>query len=111
MNDVYDRNEFAPPPTPGVLRALALAVAAHLLLLVGLTAAVSWKREAVTLSAEAELWSSIPQEAAPKLVEPPPPPPLEPEVRPEPVKPPPPPKVAEPDINTEQLKKIGRAHV
>ncbi|MFM1907742.1 MAG: hypothetical protein RLZZ591_1419 [Pseudomonadota bacterium] len=105
MNDVFDRNEFAPPPTPGLLRALALAVAAHVVLLVGLTAAVSWKREAVTLSAEAELWSSVPQEAAPKLLEPPPPPPPEPEVRPEPVKPPPVPKVAEPDINTEQLKK------
>ncbi|MFM2035140.1 MAG: hypothetical protein RL459_405, partial [Pseudomonadota bacterium] len=67
MNDALERNEFAPPPTPGFLRALALALAAHLLLLVGLTTAVSWKREAVTLSAEAELWSAVPQEAAPKL--------------------------------------------
>lgn len=56
-----------------------LAVLAHLLLLGALTWGVNWKRQSQDLSAEAELWSSVPQQAAPKLVEapPPPPPPVE----------------------------------
>jgi colicin import membrane protein len=70
-----DRLQFAPPPPPGMLRAFAFAVVAHLLLLLALTWGVNWKRDPVTLSAAAELWSTVPQEAAPKLVEPPPPPP------------------------------------
>ena len=64
-----DRLAFAPPPTPGLLRALALAVLAHAFLLAALTWGVHWKREAATLSVEAELWSALPQEAAPQPVE------------------------------------------
>ena len=67
-----DRLEFAPPTTPGFLRALALALLAHVFLLVALTWGVHWKSEAVNVTAEAELWSALPQEAAPKLVEVPP---------------------------------------
>ncbi len=82
------RLEFAPPPTRGVLRALGLAIIAHALLLAALTWGVNWKNDSVTLTAEAELWSALPQAAAPKLIEAPPPPP-------EPVaKAPPPPEVA-----------------
>ncbi len=83
-----DRLEFVPPPAPGLLRALALAVLAHVFLLAALTWGVHWKREAATLSVEAELWSALPQEAAP--------PPLDVRlpVAPEPV--PPPAPVAEP---------------
>lgn len=69
------RLEFAPPPTPGLVRALGLAVLAHLALLAALTWGVHWRREAVTLSVEAELWSALPQSAAPRLVEVPPEPP------------------------------------
>lgn len=75
MHAATDRLEFAPPPTPGLLRALGLAVLAHFFLLAALTLGVHWKREAVTVTAEAELWSAIPQLAAPKLVEVPPEPP------------------------------------
>jgi len=73
-----DRLEFAPPPTPGLARALLLAIVAHALLMVALTAGLSWQREAELVSAEAELWSAVPTEAAPRLVEPPPPAPTPP---------------------------------
>lgn len=70
-----DRLQFAPPPAPGMLRALGFAVAAHVLLMLALTWGINWKRDPEYLSAEAELWSRLPQEAAPKLVEVAPPPP------------------------------------
>lgn len=72
MNAAADRLEFAPPPTRGLPRALGLAIIAHMLLVAALTWGVQWKRSADLVSAEAELWSSVPQQAAPKLVEPPP---------------------------------------
>jgi colicin import membrane protein len=92
MPSVADRLEFAPPPPPGMLRAFVLAVLAHLLLLAALTWGVNWRSEPDTVAVEAELWSALPQQAAPKLVETPPPPPPPPaptvqEVRPEPVLP------------------------
>jgi colicin import membrane protein len=40
------------------------------LLMLALGWGINWKRDPVTLSGEAELWSALPQEAAPKLVEP-----------------------------------------
>jgi colicin import membrane protein len=76
MNATADRLEFAPPATPGLLRAFALAVLAHGLLVVALTLNVQWRRDAQIISAEAELWSAIPQAAAPKLQEAPEPPPV-----------------------------------
>lgn len=97
-----DRLEFVPPPPPGLLRAAALAVLAHAFLLAALTWGVQWKREAATLSVEAELWSALPQQAAP----PPEPPPVIP-AEPAPVEPTPAPVVApEPkvDIALEQEK-------
>ena len=66
--------EFAPPATRGSLRALGLAVIAHALLLAALTWSVRWKNEPVLVTAEAELWSAVPQAAAPRLVEVPVPP-------------------------------------
>lgn len=73
-----------------MLRALALAILAHLLLMAALTWGISWNSDPVTLSAEAELWSRVPQEAAPALVEPPTPVPVP---VPVPVPPPPTPPV------------------
>ena len=70
-----DRLAFAPPPPPGLLRAIVLAVIAHLLLVLALTLGLRWQRDAQPVAAEAELWSKLPQEAAPKPVPPPPPPP------------------------------------
>lgn len=86
-----DWTEFAPPQPPAQLRALALAVLAHVLLLGALGWGVTWRHQADrTLTVEAELWSAVPQQAAPRLQEPPPPPP-QPEPAPRPAPPPPPP--------------------
>ncbi len=72
MQAVSDRLDFAPPPTRGLLRALGLAALAHAFLLAALTWGVQWKREMVLVTAEAELWSALPQEAAPALLPTPP---------------------------------------
>ncbi|NBX20031.1 MAG: cell envelope integrity protein TolA [Betaproteobacteria bacterium] len=74
------RQEFAPPHTPGMLRAHAALVGV-------LAIGVAWKRELPPATVEAELWSAIPQEAAPPPLEETPP---EPETVPEPPAPPPP---------------------
>ena len=110
-----DRLEFAPPTPPGFGRALILALLAHLLLVAALTWGVHWKSQPVTLSAEAELWSAVPKEAAPRSVgaapepqplpepekvTPPAPPPAPTPPQPEPE----PPKVSEADIALEKEK-------
>lgn len=112
-----DRLQFAPPQPPGMLRALGLAIVAHMFLMMALTWGINWKRDPVTLSAEAELWSNMPQQAAPRLVEPapvppapvptPPPPPRRVEaVKPAPAPEPPP---READIAIEREKEKQRA--
>jgi colicin import membrane protein len=70
MHAAADRLEFAPPTTPGVVRAFLLALLAHGLLVAALTWGVHWKREAQIIAAEAELWAAVPVEAAPRLQEP-----------------------------------------
>ena len=85
--------EFAPPAPPGMGRAWGVAGAAHLALFLALGLATAWKTQPQTLQAEAELWSAVPQAAAPRLQEPPPPPP-EPEPQREPPKPSKPPRPA-----------------
>jgi colicin import membrane protein len=115
MPAATDRIEFVPPPAPGRLSALALAVLAHVLLMLALTWGISWNREPQDLSAEAELWSAVPQEAAPAPVPAPPPqpvvqaPPLQPPAPPPPPAPkvetPPPPPPKAPDINLERQKR------
>lgn len=111
MPAASDRLEFAPPPPPGMLRAFALAVAAHVLLMLALTWGVSWKREAQNISAEAELWSATPQQAAPPPAPAPPPPPPAPAPTPapepvvKPAPPPPPPMPSQADIALEREKK------
>ena len=95
-----DRDQFAPPRPPARLRAIALAVLAHAILIGALTWGVNWKSSADMPAVQAELWSAVPQQAAPRAVEPPaPPPPPQPEPpKPTPVPPPPPPpRQAEPD--------------
>lgn len=92
MDASRDRPEFAPPPEPALLRAFALAVLAHLLLVFALMHGLQWKRESQDAAVEAELWSALPQQAAPRP-EPVPPPPPPPVVKAEP---PPPPVVKAP---------------
>lgn len=76
MRGATDRLEFVPPPQPGLVRSFGLALLAHACLLAALTWGVRWKTETITtVTAEAELWSALPQQAAPKLVEVPPNPP------------------------------------
>jgi colicin import membrane protein len=107
MPSATDRLDFAPPRDAGSIRAFGLALLAHILLIAALTWGVNWKRSDQSVSFEAELWSSVPQAAAPKLVEPPPPPPPPP--APEPVSRTPEVKAAPPapdvDIALEQEKK------
>ncbi|MBO9677927.1 MAG: cell envelope integrity protein TolA [Acidovorax sp.] len=100
MHAHNDRDQFAPPRPPGRLRAISLAVLAHVVLLGALTWGVKWKTSADQPAVEAELWSAVPQQAAPREVAPPPPPAPEPEPprpAPAPPPPPPPPRQAEPD--------------
>ena len=106
MNASADRLEFAPPPQPGTARAIVLAVIAHLLLMLALTWGINWNRESENIAAEAELWSAVPQQAAPRPVEAPPPPPPQPVEQKKVEAPPPPaPTVKEPDIAQEREKK------
>ena len=103
MHAARDQLEFAPPPTPGLLRSMVLAMLAHGVLLLALTWGVHWKRDVELTSAQAELWSSIPQEAAPAPREPEPEPPP-PAPAPEPRQPPPqpapePPQVEQPKVD------------
>jgi len=92
MNAQTKHLEFAPPPTAGTGRSLGASLFVHFLLMVALTAGIQWKQDN-SLSVEAELWSAVPQAAAPKPVdvEPPPaPPPPPPAPKQAAVKPPPP---------------------
>ena len=89
--------EFAPPEQPGMGRAWLVAGVAHVLLFLALGLATAWKTQPQTVQVEAELWSAVPQAAAPRLQEPLPKPVPEPvpETRPTPpAKPTPPPPPA-----------------
>ena len=114
MRSPADRLEFAPPREARSAKAFGLAILAHLLLLGALTWGVSWKRSDTTPAFEAELWSALPQQAAPRAATPPPPPPPPPAPTPQPraVEPPRPEPKASPepvkpdvDIALEQEKK------
>lgn len=114
MTTANGRNEFAPPPTPGFLRALGLAILAHGLLVAMLTVGVQWKRDAMPSTFEAELWSAVPEQAAPPAPEPLPPPepvptpvpPVPVVPKPQPVAPPPP--VVTPDADIALAKEKAR---
>ena len=90
--------EFAPPATPGLVRAVLLALMAHLALVAFLAVGVAWKRETPPVAVVAELWASVPQEAAPVPPEPEPetPPPTPEPALPVPPAPTPPPVVDAP---------------
>ena len=99
MPSTADRIEFAPPTAKGSIRAFSLALLVHALLIAALTWGVSWKRSDTSVSYEAELWSALPKQAAPRLIETPPEPPPEPTpevAKPVPVPAPVPPALAPP---------------
>lgn len=102
MPSAADRHPFDPQRDTGKLRAVGLALLVHLLLLGALTWGVNWKHSNPDISFDAELWSSVPQEAAPKLAEAAPPPPPAPEPV---VKAPPPAPTPDVDIALEREKK------
>jgi colicin import membrane protein len=99
------RAAFMPPPTPGLGRAVALALLAHAALVAALSFAVQWRHSAPEpVTFVAELWATVPVEAAPPAPETPP---MEAAVEPPPAPAPPqavpePPKLA--DIALEKKK-------
>ena len=104
MEATADNIAFAPPPEPAAVRGFVLAVIAHLLLAAALTWGINWDKDTTPTAVEAELWSALPQEAAPPP--PPPPPPPRPRVvqAPPVAQPPAPPVAKAPDIAIEREK-------
>ncbi len=97
MNAIADQIDLSPPGDTRWGGPLTLALIAHGLLVAALTWGVSWQPDTTEVAVEAELWSRLPQEAAPRLVEPTPAPPPPPSPEPQPVKPAPePPRPAPP---------------
>lgn len=100
MDHALDRADFSPPTGQGWRGPLGLAVLIHGLLVLALTWGISWNRSSEPVVMSAELWSSLPQMAAPKAVETeadPEPDPVEPSPpKPVPPKPPVPQAVKEP---------------
>lgn len=84
MSSHAERLEFAPPATNGHGRAFGLALLAHLVLIGAITLGVQWKRNSSTAAVEAELWSAVPEQAAPKPVATRPAPPPKPAPAPRP---------------------------
>jgi len=82
---VLERDMFAPQQPPGMRSGLALAILAHVLLILALAWSVNWKASEPE-GVVAELWSALPQTAAPRPTqsEPKPAPPV---VKPEPAPP------------------------
>lgn len=104
MNTAAHPPGFNPPEDRRWGGPLTLALAAHGLLVAALTWGVGWKPDATEIAVEAELWSRLPQEAAPRLQAPEPaPPPPAPAPRPAPPAPAPAPSQA--DIALEAKKK------
>jgi colicin import membrane protein len=116
MQSTADHLDLAPPPSGRWLGPMGLALIAHGLLVIALTFGVQWQHDAEPVSVEAELWSRLPQQAAPRAVEPPPPPPQAatapaptPKPAPAPTPAPPPPGPTQAEIATAQAKKKAEA--
>lgn len=90
-------DSLRPPPTPGLGRGIVLALVAHGLLLLGLTAGLNWRSQTEP-AIEAELWAAVPVAAAPREETPPP------EPQPEPPKPAP--ESPRPDPRIEQQQRL-----
>ena len=91
-NTGISRQDALLPQQPGGMApGAALAVLAHVGLLIALTGAVDWRLRKPELTASAELWASVPQTAAPRAEQPPTPKPAPAPAPLPPVAPPPPP--------------------
>ena len=97
MDSALPRDPLMPRRPKGMGAGLGLAILAHLLLILAIAFGVSWRAHEPA-GIEAELWSAVPQAAAPRAAapEPQPQPQPAPEVKPPPPPPPPPPKAEEP---------------
>ena len=98
---------FRPRPPGGTAPGALLALAAHVVLVAALTLGVNWRASNPAV-VSAELWSAVPQQAAPRAQEAAPPPePPAPAPRPEPAPPPRAEKAPqpEPDIALERRKR------
>lgn len=91
------RESLRPPSSDSPRTGVAMSVLAHALLVAGLTLGVQWRSNDEPDGVEAELWSAVPQLAAPRA-EPPPEPQTQPTppTPPTPAPPPPPPPAPEP---------------
>ncbi len=113
MQSTADHLDLAPPPSGRWLGPMGLALVAHGLLVIALTLGVQWQHDAEPVTVEAELWSRLPVQAAPRAVAPPPPTPAPqpapptpvPKPAPAPAPAPPPPAPNQADIATAQAKK------
>ena len=72
---ILERDAFAPRQPPGMRSGLALAILAHVLLIAALAWSVHWKSSEPE-GVVAELWSALPQTAAPRVAPPEPRPPV-----------------------------------
>lgn len=88
------RDPLMPRRPKGMGAGLGLAILAHLLLILAIAFGVNWRAHEPA-GIEAELWSAVPQAAAPRAAAPEPAPQPAPQVKPPPP-PPPPPKAEEP---------------
>ena len=93
---VFERDAFAPQRPPGMRSGLMLALLAHALLILALVWGVSWKASEPE-GVVAELWSALPQTAAPRPTPAPEPKPPVVEAKPPPVEPKPAPPVVKPE--------------
>ncbi|RQO55304.1 cell envelope integrity protein TolA [Paucibacter sp. KBW04] len=108
LSPAFAPDPLRPPDNPGLGRGFAIAAIAHAALLAALSAGVHWRSETPP-AFEAELWSAVPQAAAPKEQLPPEPEPeAEPTPPPKPVLAPPPPPPAE-DLQAEREAEIAIA--
>lgn len=73
MPSAYDRPDFSPPQDAGVVGTFILALLVHALLIAALTWGINWQKTDQSSGFEAEIWSAVPQQVAPRQVETPPP--------------------------------------
>ncbi|MCW5654085.1 cell envelope integrity protein TolA [Hydrogenophaga sp.] len=111
MQTTADHLDLTPPRDRRWGRPFGLALLAHALLIGALTWGVNWRQDGEPAVFEAEVWSRLPQQAAPRAVQPPPPPPEPPRPAPAPTPAPapaaapPPPAPTQADIAVAQAKK------